>query len=72
MGRGGDANIFSGFASNFARQPAQQKKYWRLLCVVLKRAAAGLTVIPQTGSFCGPKVAASGVSPESRISASSE
>jgi hypothetical protein len=27
FGRGGDDRIFSGFASNFARQPAEQKKY---------------------------------------------
>jgi hypothetical protein len=27
MAWGGDARIFSGFAWNFARQPAQQKKY---------------------------------------------
>jgi hypothetical protein len=60
MGRGGEASIVSGSASNFVRQPAQQKKYWLLLCIVLKRAAAGLTVIPQTGSFCGPNFATSG------------
>jgi hypothetical protein len=47
----GDARIFSGFAWNFWRQPAQQKKYSLPLCEVLKRAVAGFTSIPQTGSF---------------------
>jgi hypothetical protein len=27
IGLGGDERIFSGFASNFARQPAEQKRY---------------------------------------------
>jgi hypothetical protein len=27
IGLGGEDRIFSGFASNFARQPAEQKKY---------------------------------------------
>jgi len=52
IGLGGDDRIFSGFAWNFARQPAQQKKYSLLWCSVLKRAVAGFTSIPQTGSFC--------------------
>ena len=52
MGLGGADRIFSGFAWNFAMQPAQQKKYSFSLCSVLKRAVAGFTSIPQTGSFC--------------------
>ena len=52
IGLGGADRIFSGFAWNFARQPAQQKKYSFSLCSVLKRAVAGFTSIPQTGSFC--------------------
>ena len=52
IGLGADARIFSGFAWNFARQPAQQKKYSFPLCCVLKRAVAVFTSIPQTGSFC--------------------
>ena len=35
MGLGGDDRIFSGFAWNFARQPAEQKKYSLPLCSVL-------------------------------------
>jgi hypothetical protein len=35
MGWGGDDRIFSGFAWNFARQPAEQKKYSLPLCSVL-------------------------------------
>jgi hypothetical protein len=52
IGLGRERQIFSGFASNLARQPAQQKKYSLPLCSVLKRAVAGFTSIPQTGSFC--------------------
>lgn len=56
IGLGGEDRIFWGFAWNFARQPALQKKYCFPLCSVLKRAVAGFTAIPQTGSFacsCG-------------------
>jgi hypothetical protein len=51
IGLGGDDRIFSGFALNFARHPAQQKEYCFPLCSVWKRAVAGFTPIPQTGSF---------------------
>jgi len=51
IGLGGVDRIFSGFAWNFAWQPAQQKKYSLPLCTVLNRAVAGFTSIPQTGSF---------------------
>jgi hypothetical protein len=63
MGLGGADRIFSGFAWNFARQPAQQKKYSFSLCSALNRAVAGFTSIPQTGSFgFGEGDAAFGVS----------
>jgi hypothetical protein len=52
MGLGGADRIFSGFAWNFAMQPAQQKKYSFPSCRVLYLAVAGFTSIPQTGSFC--------------------
>jgi hypothetical protein len=51
IGLGGDDRTFSGFAWNLARQPPQQKKYSLSLCSVLKRAVAGFTSIPQTGSL---------------------
>jgi hypothetical protein len=51
IGLDGVDRIFSGFAWNFAWQPAQQKKYSLPLCEVLNRAVAGFTSIPQTGSF---------------------
>src|ERR1039457_7119461 len=51
IGFGGNERIFSGFAWNFARQPAEQKKYCFSLWSPLKRAFAGFTSIPQTGSF---------------------
>jgi hypothetical protein len=51
IGLGGDDKIFSGLASNFARHPAEQKKYSVSLYDRLWRAVAGFTSIPQTGSF---------------------
>ena len=48
---GAAESIFSGSAWNFARHPAQQKKYSLPLCRVLKRAVAGFTSMPQTGSL---------------------
>src|SRR5258708_35143988 len=51
IGWGADARIFSGCASNFVRQPAEQKKYSFPLCTTSKRAVAVFTAIPQTGSF---------------------
>jgi hypothetical protein len=51
IGFGGNERIFSGFAWNFATQPAEQKKYCFSLWSALKRAFAGFTSIPQTGSF---------------------
>src|SRR5208282_4809793 len=51
IGLGGADRIFSGLAWNFARQPAQQKKYSWPACSVLWRAVAGFTSIPQTGSL---------------------
>jgi hypothetical protein len=51
IGLGGDDRTFTGFAWNLARQLPQQKKYSLSLCSVLKRAVAGFTSIPQTGSL---------------------
>src|ERR1700739_3411662 len=51
MGLGGAERISLAFARNFSRHPAQQKKYSFLPCSVLKRAVAGSTSIPHTGSF---------------------
>lgn len=51
IGLGEDDRIFSGSAWNFARQPAEQKKYSIPLCSALKRAVVGFTSIPQTGSI---------------------
>ncbi len=51
IGFGGDDRIFPGSAWNFAWQPAEQKKISSFLCDALKRAEAGFTSIPQTGSF---------------------
>src|SRR6266576_187421 len=50
MGLGGAARILAGLASNFARHPAQQKKYVLPSCWVLHFAVAGSTFIPHTGS----------------------
>src|ERR1700732_1762951 len=52
IGWGADDRKFSGFVWNFARQPAQQKKYSFPLCCVWWWAVAGFTSMPQTGSFC--------------------
>jgi hypothetical protein len=51
IGFGGEDRTSLGFVSNFARHPAQQKKYSLPSCEVLKRAVAGFTSIPQTGSL---------------------
>jgi len=51
MGVGGEERIFSGFAWNFAKHPAEQKKYSLPRCVDLNLAVAGSTFIPQTGSI---------------------
>ena len=53
MGFGAADNIFSGFVRNLSRQPAQQKKYSFPACSDLKRAVAGSTFIPHTGSTAG-------------------
>jgi hypothetical protein len=44
---------FSGSALNLSAQPAQQKKKSLPACACEYFAAAGFTVIPQTGSCCG-------------------
>jgi hypothetical protein len=50
IGVGGEERIFSGFALNFAKHPAEQKKYSLPRCADLNLAVTGSTFIPHTGS----------------------